>query len=303
MLKNPKPDFRGARGSNTGDDYHELWAMRQALRLLERDGELTALKLEGMTSDLPESADWDGVDCMLMFGGDRASTATRVEIQQLKYSAAHPEVAWTVARVCAAPKGKKGASVIGRLASAFHRLKAERQSMDVSSLSVRLVSNQPIGSDLAQALADAKQMAIDRKLVIGAGKTHLRTLRDASGLKADEFIEFADRLDLASATGSRFAIESDALKALAQWDDVEFVAIADSLRRYLHDLMLPERSAEIVTCDDVLLKIGAGDRQNLFPAPTAFIRLQTSFIDRKFLRLLLKCCQAGNTSAFMALGA
>jgi hypothetical protein len=31
------PDFKGARGSNTGDSFHELWALRESLRLLEEE--------------------------------------------------------------------------------------------------------------------------------------------------------------------------------------------------------------------------------------------------------------------------
>ena len=64
-------DYRGARGSNTGDDFHELWATRQAIRLLDAQGSLEALALEGTLE--PGAADtWDGVDCTLYFGGDGA---------------------------------------------------------------------------------------------------------------------------------------------------------------------------------------------------------------------------------------
>jgi hypothetical protein len=80
-------------------------------------------------------------------------------------------------------------------------------------------------------------------------------------------------LDLHGSTGSRFALEGEVLKKFAEWDGVEFTAIADSVRRYLHDMMLPERAGEVVTREDMLLKIGAGDYRNLFPAPTAFTRL------------------------------
>jgi hypothetical protein len=41
-------DYRGARGSNAGDDFHELWAVRQALTLLSADGDLKAVTLEGI---------------------------------------------------------------------------------------------------------------------------------------------------------------------------------------------------------------------------------------------------------------
>ena len=41
-------DYRGARGSHAGDDFHELWALRQALTLLDEDTRLTAVAVEGL---------------------------------------------------------------------------------------------------------------------------------------------------------------------------------------------------------------------------------------------------------------
>jgi hypothetical protein len=166
--------------------------MRQALRLLEQRGELTALALEGMTSELDNGSEWDGVDCLLLFGGTKATTAAKVELQQLKYSAANPSLAWTIGRVTAAPKGKKDASVIGRLADAFHKLKAERHTAEVSSISIKLVSNQPIGSRLEKALLDAKQISRNGNVDISAASEDLRNLRDATGLAEGEFFQFAN---------------------------------------------------------------------------------------------------------------
>ena len=66
-----KPDFRGARGSNVGDDFHELWALRQALALLDPTEDLGAVTVEGLRAEDEKGkpADtWDGVDCTLYYG-------------------------------------------------------------------------------------------------------------------------------------------------------------------------------------------------------------------------------------------
>ena len=59
-------DYRGARGANAGDDFHELWALRQALALLDQDTALTAIAVEGLRAEdesgTPQDT-WDGVDC------------------------------------------------------------------------------------------------------------------------------------------------------------------------------------------------------------------------------------------------
>ena len=46
-----KPDFKGARGSNTGDSFHELWALRQSLRLLDVRSPRMALTVEGVLEE------------------------------------------------------------------------------------------------------------------------------------------------------------------------------------------------------------------------------------------------------------
>jgi hypothetical protein len=66
-------DYRGARGANAGDDFHELWALRQALALLDHDTGLTAVAVEGLRAEdengTPRDT-WDGVDCTLYYGSD-----------------------------------------------------------------------------------------------------------------------------------------------------------------------------------------------------------------------------------------
>ena len=91
-------DYRGARGSNTGDDFHELWATRQAIRLLDAKDGLQALALEG-TLEQGAADTWDGVDCALYYGGDGAASADRVRLEQLKYSGSSPDAPWTVSRI------------------------------------------------------------------------------------------------------------------------------------------------------------------------------------------------------------
>lgn len=67
-----QPDFRGARGSNAGDDFHELWALRQALSLLNQDTQLNAVTVEGLKAEDEvgtSKESWDGVDCAFYYGG------------------------------------------------------------------------------------------------------------------------------------------------------------------------------------------------------------------------------------------
>lgn len=263
-----KPDFGGARGSNTGDDFHEFWAMRQALRLIERGSGLSAMALEGLTADVGTGSDWDGVDCTLLYGTERETTADRIELQQLKYSAANASASWTVARISAAKTSKPESSVIGRMATAYAALVAKRSAHDPITVSVQLVTNQQIDDALSKAIGEGKAIDVADQSKIPEISSDLQTLVKASGLALSDFCRFTRSFDLVGATGSRFLIENDVLKRISQWEDIEFVEIASELRRYVHDLMLPERAGEFVTPDDILLKLGAGDPSVLFPAPS-----------------------------------
>ena len=268
MQHSQKPEFVGARGSNTGDDFQELWAMRQALRLIERGSQLSAMALEGLTADAGAGSEWDGVDCTLLYGAERETTADRVELQQLKYSAAHASASWTVARISAAKTAKRKSSVIGRMATAYAALVAKRPAHAPSTVKVQLVTNQPIDDALIKAIDEAKALGGSGQAKRPQISGDLKTLVNASGLKLSDFCKFATSFDLVGATGSRFLIENDVLKQISQWEDIEFIEIASELRRYVHDLMLPERAGEFVTPHDILLKLGAGDPSVLFPAPS-----------------------------------
>jgi hypothetical protein len=117
-----QPDYRGARGSNAGDDFHELWALRQALALLDPDTRLTAVAVEGLKAEDESGAPldtWDGVDCALYYGQNQDAPTERIVIEQFKYSAANPNQAWTVARLSQSTSKKGDNSVLGRLAKAW----------------------------------------------------------------------------------------------------------------------------------------------------------------------------------------
>jgi len=87
-----KYNFRGARGSNAGDEFHELWALRQALALMEHDTELSAVTVEGVRAEdengQPLDA-WDGVDCAFYYGGYQIAS---VERMSLTNSNIHPRI-------------------------------------------------------------------------------------------------------------------------------------------------------------------------------------------------------------------
>lgn len=262
-------EFGGARGSNSGDEFHELWATRQALKLLDSAAGLTAITIEGMTIEEGQDRVWDGVDCAEFYGGESAATAKRVEIQQMKYSAANRGKPWTVARLTTGRDGKVASSLIGRLGQAYRGLLQVRPHQPADSLSISLVTNQPVSQEIIDAISSARTtVPSGYTKPWQKGDQDLHRLVHASGLSADEFCCFAKVVDLQRSSGSRFEIEDEMLKAIAAWSDTEFVESAAQLRAYIRRRMMPEAAGELVTRERVLLQIGVSDGRTLFPCPS-----------------------------------
>ena len=259
-------DFGGARGSNTGDDFHELWATRQAIRLLSNEDGLEAISVEGVgfrdEAGSPRDT-WDGVDCTQYFGGQDATGADRVQIEQLKYSAADPNSPWTIARLVA---GRRGRSVIARLAKAWKGLTTPDSKV---SARVVLISNQPLAQDVDPTLKRAAKssLAIPQRKPKAAAAPEIR-LAYAAGLSAQDFCAFASALQIEGGAGSRFELEEQVLRAIAEWSDLDIQSVATGLRQFIRNKMLPECAGETITRESVLLQLGVSDELALFPCPS-----------------------------------
>ena len=259
-------DFRGARGSNTGDDFHELWATRQAIRLLLNENGLEAIAVEGIgfrdEADLPHDT-WDGVDCTQYFGGRNRTGADRVQIEQLKYSAANPDKSWTIARLVA---GRRGRSVVARLAKAWRRLTTHGSKLSVG---VALISNQPVAQDVVSALkrAATSSLTIPNHQPPATAAPEIR-LAYAAGLSARDFRAFTSALHIEAGAGSRFQLEEQVLRAIAEWSDLDIQGVVTGLKEFIRRQMMPECAGETITRESVLLHFGVSDELALFPCPS-----------------------------------
>src|SRR6185369_7954057 len=213
-----QPDFQGARGSNAGDDFHELWVLRQALILLDQETELKAIAVEGLRAEdekgLPKDM-WEGVDCTFYYGGSDVATAEQITIDQVKYSAANPNDSWTVSRLTKTTNKAGTNSVIARLAKAFNGLAKMRSDLAESgNLRIRLVSNQPLDPAVPKALSSPASRRRNSRTTT----KDRAALLAATALTVSEFEAFTKALDLTECGGeSRFANEEKILIAISSW--------------------------------------------------------------------------------------
>lgn len=291
MNDHAKIDYSGARGSNTGDDFHELWALSQCLRLLDSKSGLKAVKVEG-TESSESNFKWESSDCTLYFGGDSNSNAERVEIQQLKYSAANPSQSWTTAKI-SKKKGKSGPSTLRGLAQAFNQLRHERKKHETSSIRLKLITNQKISPKLVSNFNKAKEkIPPNFKTQWKSGDSDLHRLIEASGLCSTDFHEFSKVIDFVGSTESRFAIEEKVHREVSEWADVEFVESTLRLRRYISKRMMPESAGEIINRDTLLIHFGISDERALFPCPPQ-IKDGGESIERKIASQLAEQIKSG----------
>ena len=282
------PDHRGHRGAVAGDDYHELWALRESLELLDPNTDLTMVTVEGLRLEdekgVPKDT-WDGVDCTFYFGGEREASAERIVIDQVKFSGAKPNQPWTVARLISATNKKKDNSVIGRLAKAFSGLKETRADLvRAGKVTIRLVSNRPISAAVIDALAASPTDATatkDKK-----SKEERKALLKASGLKADDFDAFARVLDFSECGGdSPLKHEERILLTISSWTEDDARLLVTDLLRFVRNKMSPHEKGEVITRESILARLGVSDIAALFPCPSK-IKTVTNFIPRNESKML-----------------
>ncbi|WP_010322421.1 ATP-binding protein [Marinobacterium stanieri] len=271
-----KAEYLGARASNTGDDFHEWWALRLALQLLEPDTPLAAVTVEGVNLDDKkgqELTEWDSVDCGLFYGGHTVEEAEKIVLEQLKYSSSTPEKNWTVSELKNSKSKSSNNSIIKGLANSFSAiLKTRPDLIKTGALTIRLVSNRPVGDDLNKTLSVAgknpESCCESEKNKLENLRNKYELLRVASGLNKTNFKKFIKLFDFSDCgTGSRFEQEENAINeilALTHSADRGFVL---DLKDRVHKLMLPEATGSYITRETVLTWMNVSDSLALFPCP------------------------------------
>ncbi|MGY3606984.1 MULTISPECIES: hypothetical protein [unclassified Bradyrhizobium] len=282
----------GARASNAGDQYQELWALQQALGLLVPSTGLTAVTVEGIASEGVDEDQrvWDGVDCALYFGGKNLETANTVVIAQHKYSTTAPEKDWTIARLVRNTKRKdRDNSVLRRLADAFRE--AKRRMQPNAELQIRLVSNQGIALEVSEAL-DALR-AEGTKTLNNAVSENIDKLRSSAGLNDGDLRSFAKSLDLSDCgQSSRRSIRSEITKHVAEILGEDVSTTVRELMSFMRELMMPEKDREHITRETVLGWFDVAANTGLFPTPSDF-KIVSNPIDREPARALLAALEGG----------
>lgn len=266
-----KPEYLGARASNTGDDFHEWWALRSTLTLIAPNTKLKAITVEGIHLENKKKQglrEWDSVDCALYYGGYTVEKATKVVIEQLKYSAATPNKLWTVSDLITAKSKKLQNSVIKGLANSFVAIQKIRPDLiERHSIKICLVSNRRLGNDLVKSLKNTNNIKYEK-------------LRKASGLNKSNFKKFIRSLDFSNCgAGSRFEQEEKAIKEILILTQDANKGFVLTLKDCIHKMMMPEETGSHITKEKLLAWMNVSDPSALFPCPSMLQPID-NYVDR-----------------------
>lgn len=270
MTSTTTNNFLGARSSNAGDAFHEIWALREALPLLDHRSELVRLTVEGIGAP-DQTADarlWDGVDCALYYGETEDGPFDRINLVQLRYSVTAPDKRWTLGRFTQASNKKSDNSLARRLATAFDKA-TEGMSFDEirRSIDVSLVTNQPISPSLKKLV---------KQIIKGKGQSpNTEKLREATGLSEEKLKLFCERLTLKGNEKSRADLNVDVIRKTYEMIDTDVGSTVNHLRMRIYELMLPEgRGSDGITRATVESWFNIGQATALFPCETRLEKIE-----------------------------
>jgi hypothetical protein len=252
--------FLGAVASSTGDDFHERWAARALLRLLDPASHVVAIKVEGLPADdfhhgLGEHS--QAVDVALTLEKEGKHS---YQYLQLKYSPSRPAEPWDWSRLYkSSSKTDSMKSVLGKLAGLMEAIFFEGR--------FSIVTNQPladkVAADVARLIAnDGAQKAADKALI--------SRLTKKLGLDEVGVIKFLRSWDLDGFNSvTRLQMETEVIRRLAAMTDADARTDADLLQQRVSELVLPEsRALPPLTRQTLMVWLGIGTDEALFPAPS-----------------------------------
>ena len=204
------------------------------------------------------SEGWEGVDCALYFKGDTLESAGRVDLVQVKYSSAHPDKAWTLARLVSNKAQKGNNSVLRRMGAAFEAARNKRGGSS-AGIRVQLISNQPIHADVRALFASIRKGSLS-----GAKAENAMRAKKATGLTVAGFRRFAQAAEWQQ-EGSRFSLEENILRTISGWTEGDARPILNDLLRYMRRLMMPEGSRDWIRKESLLAHFGFSAMSALLP--------------------------------------
>jgi hypothetical protein len=295
-------DYKGARGSNAGDDFHALWVLKYALELLDPESNLLKIHVEGVANELSsDNVDyqdtWEGVDYSLYYGSDDSQKFTKLILAQCKYSSATPIKSWTISDFVKKTstknnsdrsKPRKNNSIIRKFSKEFQEVNRRfPELINAKKLQIEFVTNRPISTDIKKALnlqdfTNTKNRTYKNR----------QKLLEASELTEEEFDTFSRLLILPEkGKGSRIYREEIVTCTISKHLHDDATTKRAEMLWWIYQMMMPGDNRPI-TRETVLQWMGVSDIQALFPCPSK-INVPEKIITREQAENIVEYIQTG----------
>lgn len=256
------------RASKDGHRYHEAWTARRALELILPRDNLIAIAIEGLHEEDEKhlgSAAIEIADTTFYFGGISFKTASKIRVEQFKYSIANSSKDFS------AVDSKK---TLQKFAALDRDLAKEYGTQSVSEKAFYGIStNRPISKSFSAALSAA---SLNKKPADKKVKTELGHIKEATGLTGAKLADFARRITVNGYGDTLAQSEGNSVRTIADWsasNDIHVRARLGGLRQLIREKAgVSSQNNKLIVREDVLaaLEIGDGDERALLPTPDAF---------------------------------
>lgn len=255
------------RASRDGHEFHEAWTARKATQLLWPDSDLTAIAVEGLSPTDQAGAAATTVEVAdLTFYYGRCPNfrdASRTTFAQFKYSIAEQDKDFRASHI------KKTVEKFGETYRSYKRKYGVRAVED--KLDFQLVTNQPIGASLLEAIK-ATAAGISTK---GEVEKQAEQFKTASGLSGKPLAAFARKLKILGRSGSLPQTKDELASLLVDWSATNDSIAAARLGK-LRDLVRDKAgytgtNRNLIRRTDVLAALSVGDPKDLLPCEAALV--------------------------------
>ena len=283
----------GAIASNAGDDFHLIWAAKRIIDMLKPESELNTVVVEGPAWEdsvkIEDQTRLYSIDLTEYYGGNSFQNANMIVFSQLKYSAYLPGEEWNLSRLCTASDKKKSNSVIRRMADTYKGF-AETHGDISHKLTIKLVSNQNISSELVASVKECKDIVGKYKykrtayMLNKLANNHRKIVEKiytTSKLSSELFVQFINTLDFDDCgTGVRHIHEMEIMQQMGIWGFNNIKSSYNDLVMAIRKCMLPEGEHTRIDRNWVKAKLGV-EEGSIFPAPSRMEPLSGKYIKKK----------------------
>jgi hypothetical protein len=243
--------------SRAGDIFHYRWAARRCLRLLDFNGKLKQVTIEG-SKELKLGGEYVIDTAEYSIDNDNNQS---VEYFQLKHSTVQLKKHFTLS-------GLKG--TIEGFASRFKNL--DNRKHNFASIGFTIVTNRSVSDNVKKSI---KRLASGKS----GGKTFDRTIKKYTGLNKKQLAKFCSKLQFIDGEGNY-----DAQKHVLHQELSKLTCDAGDTKPLLNLVELvrsriePQSTKNDINKEDVLEQFGLTTEKDLFPAPPLFEDVKSPII-------------------------